>query len=298
MNTSPPGLILLITGGSGYLGREIALRAVGSSPRRRVYATFLSHPLQLPGVMTCALDLRDERAVIDLVARLQPGVIIHTAAIMGADGLLPADRPGEAWSLNVEGSAYLAASAARLGARLIHLSTDVIFDGEHAPYDESSVPQPRHRYGASKLAAEGAVAAACPNHVLVRTSLIYGFNPVDPRTRAVLQGQMNRLFVDEYRNPVWVCDLAEALLELGATDYAGTLNVAGPQRLSRYEFGLKLLQAHGLDPALVTPAHAAESPSVRPRDCTLDISRARQLLSSQLRSVDEVLARRWNEAPH
>jgi dTDP-4-dehydrorhamnose reductase len=184
---------------------------------------------------------------------------------------------------------HLAESAVRVGARLVHVSTDVVFDGEHAPYQEDSIVSPLHRYGASKAQAERAVIESGADAVIARTSLIYGFDPLDPRTRATLEGKMNRLFVDEFRNPVFAGDLADALIELSTSEYRGVLHVAGPQRLNRYEFGVKSVQALGGDWTKLVPSLTTESPLVRPRDCTLDISRAQRVLKTELRGVEQVL---------
>ena len=95
--------------------------------------------------------------------------------------------------------------------------------------------------------------------------------------------------IRDSRCPVWVEDLAAALLELAQLDFQGVLNVAGPQRLSRYAFGVKLCTFAGLDPAAITAAEVANSGLVRPRDCTLDIRLAQRVLRTRLRGVDEGL---------
>ena len=132
--------------------------------------------------------------------------------------------------------------------------------------------------------------------LIVRTSLIYGFDPMDPRTRQVLNGEMPRLFTDEYRCPIFVDDLADALLELagqkpGYFEKPGfsILNIAGAQRLSRYDFGVKLADAFHVEPKFA-PALSASHPRRRPRDCALDIGRAQKMLRTRLRTLDQVLA--------
>ncbi len=106
--------------------------------------------------------------------------------------------------------------------------------------------------------------------------------------RQMLAGEMPRLFTDEYRCPIFVDDLADALLELAEIKFAGTINIAGPQRLSRYEFGLKLANAFHVTPRF-EPVLSATYPGRRPRDCTLDISLAQKVLRTRLRGVDEVI---------
>ena len=169
------------------------------------------------------------------------------------------------------------------------MSSDVIFDGEHAPYSEQDPPCPIHPYAVSKAHAEQAVVTEYPPAVLVRTSLIYGFNPMDPRTQQTLTGNMPLLFSDEYRCPVFVDDLADALTELALSPFQGVMNAAGTQRVSRYEFGLKLASTFHVPPRF-SAAVSASSPVPRPRDCALDVSLATTLLKTRLRGVDEVLS--------
>ena len=272
----PSSLRLLVTGGSGYLGSAILNRA----PRDWTLATtYLTQPLSSEQVAAFRLDVRDANAVDRVIAEFRPDAIIHTAALM---------RDNEMRATNAAGSRNIARAAAQTHARLIHLSSDVIFDGEHAPYDESAMPAPISPYAESKALAERAVLDEYPNPVIVRTSLIYGFDPLDPRTRQTLNGEMPRLFTDEYRCPIFVDDLADALLELVVSDYSGILNIAGPQRMSRYEFGLELANALGVEPRF-KPALSEPTDTPRPRDCTLDISRAQKLLQTKLRGVDQVL---------
>ncbi len=191
-------------------------------------------------------------------------------------------------SLNVDGAGTVACAAAQVNARLIHISTDVIFDGEHAPYNEHALPNPITPYGESKARGENVVTAMHPRPAIVRTSLIYGFEPTDPRTRQTFDGEIPLLFSDEFRCPIFVNDLADALIEISQNDFVGVLNVAGSQRLSRYEFGLKLARRFGIEPKFQS-ALSASSQTPRPRDCTLDISLAQNILLTQLRSVDQVI---------
>lgn len=269
---------LVVTGGSGYLGAGILNRA----PKDwHIAATYFTHPIAGGNAAAFCIDVRDADGVSNLLDGFHPDVVIHTAAQMTGDQMLP---------VNADGARNIARVAARVNARLIHLSSDVIFDGEHAPYDESAPPDPVSAYAESKARAEQAVNQEYPGAVIVRTSLIYGFDPPDPRTRQTLDGEMPRLFTDEFRCPIFVDDLADALLELAAGDFAGVIHIAGPQRLSRYEFGIKMAQAFGVAPRFA-PALSASYPGRRPRDCTLDISLAQRTFRSRLRSVDEVLQR-------
>jgi len=286
---------MLVTGGSGYLGRWVVrLARTGWD----VTATYLTHPVGEPGAIWRRLDVRDEAAVAAMVAEVHPAVIVHTAAANPGD-----DAGFEA--TNVIGTRHVACAAGTRGARLIHISTDVLFDGERGNYVEEDPPTPITPYGRSKALAEKEVRASGVEAAIVRTSLIYGWRPeMDRHTRWIVDGlragRPVRLFTDELRCPVWVESLAAAVVELAGMDYTGVLHVAGAQVLSRYEFGVRLLRFHSLDPSptcpersqRVIPARSRESGLRRPLDCTLDYSCARSLLSTPLPGVDEVLKQR------
>lgn len=277
---------LLVTGGSGYLGGWVVRLA---RPGWDVTATYLSHPVDGPGVSWCRLDVRDRPAVAALVEEVHPAVIIHTAAMNPGGGR-------DIRATNIAGSYHVARAAARWDARLVHVSTDVLFDGERGNYVEEDPPSPVTPYGRSKARAEEEVEQSGAEAMIVRTSLIYGWRPErDRQTRWMLDklaaGEPIRLFTDELRCPIWVESLAAALVELAGMDVIGRLHVAGAQVLDRYAFGQRLLRFHGVDPAPLVPTLSRESGLNRPLDCTLDISRAQALLATPLPGVDEVLTR-------
>lgn len=275
---------LLVTGASGYLGREIVRQAIAKRPFQTVWATRYSQRLQFPGARPVYLDVTSAGSVLQLVADVLPQVIIHAAYNKREDMLEP---------VTVLGTQHIAQAASAIGARLVHISTDLVFDGEGGPYDESASPAPIHAYGRAKAAAEEAVRQLAPNSLIVRTSLICGLDPVDPATAWILTSLRDRqpitLFTDELRTPVWVQDLAAALLEQASGELTGILHVAGPQSLSRFDMGVRLARHFGLDPAGITPGLSRESGLVRPRDCRLNTTLAQQVLETRLRSFDEGL---------
>lgn len=278
---------ILITGGTGYLGREIIRQSLRQN--WRVSATCYSQqPPAGPGVDWQTLDVRSSAAVQQMCLDLRPDVIVHTAF---------RQTDPDMWAITASGAQHVATAARLVGARLIHLSSDVIFAGERVgAYTEDDPPSPIIPYGAAKADAERFVAAEAPAAVLVRTSLIYGFDPIDRHTQFILELadgiHSARLFHDEYRCPVFVGDLAAAILELTSIDYHGIINVAGSTCLSRYEFGVLLATFYGRDPAQLAGGQSSEFATPRPRNCTLDVSRARALLQTPLRGVPDVLAGR------
>jgi dTDP-4-dehydrorhamnose reductase len=254
---------LLVTGGCGYLGRELVLRAPAHG--WAVRATWLDQPPRGDAEWVRA-DVRDGEAT--------------AAAVKGVDAVVhTAYRQGEGeWGVNVDGSEAVARAAR--GQRLVHVSTDLVFSGERGLYRENDAPAPVNSYGRSKAEAERRVAAGHPEATIVRTSLIYGGDEPGPQER--LARENRRFFVDELRSPVQVGDLAEAILELLALDVPGPLHVAGADDVSRFDFAVLL----GADPAQLEPVHTTPD---RAPNVTLDSARARSLLTTPLRGVREVL---------
>lgn len=278
---SPNAPRLLVTGGSGYLGSHL-IRAASGWER---WATFFSRPIVSTQTSSFPLDLSDSTSTLEALRRLRPDAIIHTALSNATPEQVRA-IPAAARSL--------AEAARELNARLVHVSTDLIWDGERAPYRDTSPPCPIHEYGAAKAEAEGFVSELCPGAVIVRPSLIWGLNPIDRQTRWLVDdgqaGKRVTLFTDEIRCPVWVHDLSAALLELAGSTISGRMNLAGPQPLNRWEFGQRLLAALGLAPMPnVLPSTVAEAGMRRAKDLTMLSERASLELKTKLRSVDEVL---------
>jgi dTDP-4-dehydrorhamnose reductase len=239
---------LHVTGATGYLGSELV--------RLR------------PGASTERVEVRDAAAVQALFERVRPDVVVHTAYRQEDD------------AVNTEGSENVARAAAAVGARLVHLSTDVVFDGRKgSPYVEDDPPSPVTDYGRAKAEAERRVAAVHPGAVLVRTSLLYGGASPSKHELAANDPAFT-FFTNEIRSPVHVIDLAEALLELAELDVRGPLHVAGPEDVSRAEFAELLRGA---------PVRSGPAPESRPLDCSLDSSRARSLLRTRLRGVRDAL---------
>jgi dTDP-4-dehydrorhamnose reductase len=255
---------LFITGLGGLLGGELARRARDGG--WDVSGSVLRRPGP-DGIDAVRLDVRDEPAVRAAVAGAD--VVVHTAYVQ--------DGP-DAESVTVGGAEVVARCAP---ARLIHLSTDVIFSGAlERPLREADAPDPVTPYGELKARAEQVVAAAHPGALLVRTSLIYRGDG-STRHEQLARDPAMAFFDDELRSPVQVGDLAAALLELAELEVSGPLHVAGADGLSRLAFA-RLIGGHEV--------RGGPRPPGRPGDCRLDSSRAQSMLRTRLRGAREVLA--------
>lgn len=274
---------LFITGGAGYLGSEIVRQAVAGD--WQVAATYFSRRPDHAGARCLPLDIRDDLEVDQALADFRPAAVIHTAYRQDGPDL---------WSITATGAGVVARAAQRAGARLIHMSSDVIFDGERAgSYSEQDQPSPITPYGEAKAAAERLVAQSHPGALIVRTSLIYGGAALSKHEQFILDAADGHIeaafFADELRCPVAVGDLAAALLELAQLEVCGPLHLAGADVVSRYEFARLVAGAHGRSPERLRATFSGTSTVRRPRNCALDCSMARGLLGTRLRGVREVL---------
>ncbi len=245
---------LLVTGGSGFLGRHVLN---GPLPDR----------WEVTAPSSRELDLRDAASVEAAIRGWQPTAIIHTAY-----------RKDDPTSI-VEATRHLAEAAQRHRVRLVHVSTDALFGGRNEPYLEIDDPTPVSDYGRWKAAAEREVTANAPGALIVRTSLLFGDRQVSPHERAVHDAISGRstlsFFSDEIRSALVVDDLAAALVELaGRPDLAGCLHLGGPEALSRAELAVRCARRHGWDESKLRFSTVEQSGLTRPARVVLDSSLA------------------------
>ena len=239
--------------------------------------TYLTHE---PDCESLRLDVCDAAAVMAAVEQLRPEQVIHTAY----------DQERE--EVNREGAANVAAAAGAVGARLVHVSTDVVFGGGLGrPYRESDRPDPVTAYGAAKAAAEELVAERCPGAAIVRTSMLLAGEEPSRHEQVALEAAAGRapyaFYDDELRCPVAVADAAAALIEVAQTAHAGPLHVAGADALSRYALACLMAEAGGR-PVDLIPRTTGAAKAGRPADCRLDSGLAHSLLTTRLRGVREL----------
>ena len=284
----------LITGATGYLGRRLVREA---EMRGRVYAASRRPAAEASVGIPIELDVSNRSAVQRVVSELKPAVIIHAAAVNPGQG-----DDETMWQVNALGSDHVAEAAREVGSRLVAISTDVVHDGKHGPYDDAAAASPINHYGRSKAAGESAVLARAPAAAVVRTSLMYGLDEMDRGTagfaKRIRRGESVTLFSDALRNPIRVDTLAVAILRLVETAHSGTLNIAGRQVLSRDGYGRRMLEYWGVPTdGLLEATRAADISSSIPLDARLRIDRAEELLGMDFAGVDTVLATAPDDAP-
>lgn len=282
MSTAPStGIVaenstILITGAAGQLGsyllRESSRRGLTVAAwSHRQRGTLFDYPLH-------PVAMEDDRAVAKAFAELKPAVVIHTAALASIAACYKDSAQAE--HINHRAVKLLARLCRESGARLIQVSTDLVFNGSRAPYREADSVSPLSIYGRTKANAEQAALSA-PGSGVVRLSLMYGPTLVDrPVIFDQLLSALRRgepfasLFSDEYRTPLSLEVTAQALLDLVGVAWTGILHLGGPERMSRLEFGRRLARYLGADDGLVQSASRLDgSPAeARPEDVSLDSS--------------------------
>lgn len=254
----------LITGGAGLLGSQLARTAPAGWT-----AEITVHRTPGPeGVKAHKVDLAQSLAFLELLSRRRFDLVIHTA-------YSKTDH-----AATVASTTEVVAACDALGMPLIHVSTDALFDGDHAPYAETDEPSPIHPYGRAKAAAERAVREVLADAAVVRTSLILAADGTDSTSAWAISklraGERVTFFDDEFRCPVLVDDLAAQIWEIAALPPAerrGVWHLVGPERLSRVDVGRVLCERFGLDESLIDVASAATMGEPRPRDVSLSSER-------------------------
>jgi len=245
---------ILITGASGLLGLNLALEA---AQEHVVFGTVKDHAIKTDVFHVIQTDLLQPGAVEQVLDMSQPDWVIHCAALANLDACEA--NPALAHQLNTELPRKLATYVGRGGARLVHVSTDAVFDGEHGDYTEEDPPNPLSVYARTKLAGEYAVAEANPEAVIARVNL-FGWSLSARRSLAefffynLQAGKQIMGFTDVYFCPILANHLAQVFIQMLAKNLGGLYHVVSRECITKYEFGVAIARKFGLNAELITPA--------------------------------------------
>jgi dTDP-4-dehydrorhamnose reductase len=278
---------ILITGASGLLGLNLALE---TTHRHTVFGTINQHDLKTDAFTVIPSDLLAPGAVERLLDRTQPDWIIHCAALANLDAC-EAD-PLLARQLNTELPKILASHVARSGARMLHVSTDSVFDGLRGDYSEEDIPTPVGIYSRTKYEAELAVSQADPTAIIARVNL-FGWSL--PGNRSLSEFFFNNLsagkpvmgFTDIFFCPLLANHLAHLFVRMLEVGLSGIYHVVSSECLSKYDFGLRLAHRFGLDGNLIRPTSVTKSglKAVRSPNLTLRSDKLARVLGESLPSI-------------
>lgn len=250
---------ILITGASGLLGLNLALE---TTRRHTVFGTVNYHSLKTDAFKVIQTDLLVPGAVERLLEGTRPDWVIHCAALANLDAC--ETDPLMAQQLNTELARTLASHVARSGARLVHVSTDSVFDGLRGDYSEDDIPSPVGEYSRTKLDGELAIAEADPTAIIARVNL-YGWSLTGNRSLAEFFFNNLRLhkqcmgFTDVFFCPLHANDLADLFVRMLEMRLSGLYHVVSSESLSKYDFGMRLAQRFDLDGSLIIPTSVTEA---------------------------------------
>lgn len=278
---------IMITGASGQLGKALK-HCLGNSNKYKLYLLGFSHADE----HISALDISDQAAIDAYVDECKPDIIINCASMTAVD--LCESEQDKAYRLNALGAKYLAMAAQRHGAKLLHISTDYVFDGKAShPYNEEDTPSPISVYGKTKLAGEEFVQQICKRYFIIRTAWMYGEGKNFVRTMLSLAQSNNKIRVvaDQKGTPTSALEVAKVIIYLMETDAYGIYHATCEGFTSWYDFAVTIFKEAGID-VEVEPITTSEYPTAakRPAYSVLD--------NKALRERHGYIMPDWKEALH
>ena len=290
---------IIILGANGFIGRRILNRLY---PNHQVLACSL-HPDILPeeGYRFETIDMLDYSAMTTLLNDFQPEVIINASALSVVDYC--EQHQEEAYAMNVTAVKHLAEYSRDHSCRLIHLSTDFVFDGTSSiAYTETDVPNPVNYYGKTKQWSEEVIGQLCTDYAIVRVEVVYGKplpkqhgNIVHLVKNRLENGQSLRVVSDQFRSPTWVEDIACAIEQLLSNQHQGIYHICGGETLSVAEIAYRAAKYFNLDTSLIEPitTEAMNEATPRPTFTPMSVEKAQQALGYQPSVLEEGF-KEWN----
>ena len=266
---------LLITGASGLLGANLAFLL---REKYAITGLYNSHKPSIKGVDLIKCDLAGDDALRTAVS-VKADVIVNCAAIVNVDWC--ESHAEETYKVNALSAGIMAKAARETGASIVHISTDTVYkDTPNVAYKETSPLGTMNVYSEAKLRGEELVMSECPDNMIVRTT-IYGYNHVDKESlgewalNSLMNGKSIGMFTDVFFNAILVNDLAAALDVSIEKGLRGVFNIDSKGSISKYEFGVKIAEAFGLNRELIKPTSVVDFDfkAKRPNNMVSDVSR-------------------------
>ncbi len=254
---------VLVCGSNGLLGQRLALM-LGHDTEYEVLNTSHHRDFVLNRELFdyTQLDISARSDVKSLVSSFRPDVILNAAAMTNVDAC--ETQREAAWKMNVIGVENLVEVARRVGAAVVHVSTDYVFDGKHGPYKEDDRPNPISYYGKTKLAGENVLLTSDIHYAILRTIVVFGAGIKVKNNFALWvinslhEGKTIRCVDDQISNPTYVGDLAAALINTMKYDGKGIYHICGEDAVSRYDFAVTAAEVFGLDKNLIQRIKSSE----------------------------------------
>ena len=275
---------LLITGASGLYGSKLA--KIASTKGFEVYSGYNKDPPTFG--IPVQFDVSAKEQVEKTFKKVKPEIVVHAATLTDVDRC-ETDKQ-LAWKINVEGTRHMVEETRKMEAFLIYISTDYVFNGNKGLYVENSRPDPINYYGFTKLKAEEYVKAMVDKYCIARTSVIFGSVPATGKVNFALwllnklkRNEKINIITDQWNSPTLNTNLAEMTIEIVERQLNGVFHLSGATRISRYDFAMLLSKIFAFETNLIHPIKAEDLTMIakRPKDSSLNISKAKNLLKNQ-----------------
>ena len=286
---------ILITGSNGLLGQKL-VELISTKDDHLIATAKSKLVINLPQGEFHPLDITRLEDVENVMRKTKPDTIINTAAMTQVDQC--ETEKEKCWLNNVTAVENLVTVCTKTTMRLIHVSTDFIFDGTQGPLDESAKPNPLSYYGESKLAAELVIQKSNIDWAILRTVLVFGVTKDMSRSNIVLwvkksleEGKTINVVNDQWRTPTLAEDLAMGCYLAAQKKAKGIYNISGYEMMTPYDIAIKTAEFFGLDKSLIkqTDSTQFKQPAARPPKTGFIIDKAKKELGYQPRSFVEGL---------
>jgi dTDP-4-dehydrorhamnose reductase len=284
---------ILVTGASGLLGSRIV--ELGADLGHEVYSSYNDHVLKQANSLK--IDLQNNKQVKDALNSVKPNCVVHCAALSDVDKC--EKNNDQAWRINVEGTRRIIKASEKIGASLIYVSTDYVFQGDRGSYTEEDTTNPINYYGYTKLQAELLVKKMEGDWVVARPSVIYGSVPAAGKINFALwlinklqKKEPVNIITDQWVSPTLNTNLAQMILEIIERRLTGVYHLAGATRINRYDFALRVAKEFDLDETIITPVFSKDMnwAAKRPMDSSLDVKKASKTLNAKPMMIQEALS--------
>lgn len=266
---------LLIIGGSGLVGTSLTQLAHNSM---KVFFTYNNNPHKTSKAKGFFINLlNNDGSISKLIKSISPDVVVNTAAYQNVDYC--EKEQNMANLLHIKSTEEISSACLETSSKLIHFSSNFVFDGKKGFYNEDDLPNPISHYGKTRLDAEKIVLGRSSRNVVLRTTVIYGWHKNSKFTNFVLEQLKNNLkvdaFTDQYGNPTLADDLAHCILKIISRDVSGLFHTVGKNCVNRYEFAKNIAEKFGYNTELISPTLSSEKKQValRPENGCLNTSK-------------------------
>ena len=282
-------LKFLVTGSAGLVGQQVVKYL---SKSNQVFSCYNESKPEYGD--SVKMDLKNYEMISSVLTEIKPDVVIHLGAMTGVD--LCEKEKTSASEINTKATEIIAKECSKLNSFLVYVSTDYVFDGNFGMYKEDDVANPLGFYGKSKLEGEKAVQNFSTNWCIARTSTPFGLHPTKKSFPMWVIENLQKqkqidVLIDQFTSPTYIPNLSRMLIEISERRITGIIHAAGASKISRYQMASMVSDKLNLDGTLLKQISMNKMKWVaqRPKDSSLDVSRASSILNEKPQKIDQSL---------